>query len=217
MWPRVRSWLPAPPALVVELGCGSLGGFVPALEADGYAVLGIDPAAPEGPGYRRVEFERAELPSEVDAVVASVSLHHVADPHEVLNRIAGALRPGGVVAVMEWDWESLDEATARWGFERLDPAADGWLPGTRERWRASGLAWDDALRRWAVGHGLHSAQALVRRLDERFERVRCERGAYLFPELAETTEADELQAIDAGLIRALRVDYVGRRRNLTER
>jgi hypothetical protein len=58
---------------------------------------------------------------------------------------------------------------------------------------------------------LHSARRLVEALDERFERVSCERGAYLFPELARTSEADELQAIEAGVIRALRIDYLGRR------
>ena len=63
IWPTVRSHLPAAPAAVVELGCGSLGGFVPALEREGYDALGIDPDAPEGNGYRRVEFERAELPA----------------------------------------------------------------------------------------------------------------------------------------------------------
>lgn len=214
IWPTVRSRLPAPPAVVLELGCGPLGGFVPALEADGYQAVGIDPDAPEGPSYRQIEFERCELPEAVDAVVASVSLHHVADPGEVFDRIAGALAPGGVVVVLEWDWESFDEASARWAFERLDLSAGskGWVHGARERWLASGQSWDTYLREWATGHGLHGAPALIEALDERFERVSFDRGAYLFPELADTTEADELEAIEAGQLRAVRVDYVGRRR-----
>jgi SAM-dependent methyltransferase len=187
---------------------------VPALLADGYQAIGIDPEAPDGPSYRRIEFERSALPDAVDAVVASVSLHHVADPGEVFDRIAGALTRGGVVVVLEWDWESFDEASARWAFERLDLTAEskGWLHGARERWLASGQPWDDYLRGWATGHGLHSAPALVAQLDERFERVSWERGAYLFPELPQTTEADELDAIDAGLVQAVRIDYLGRRR-----
>lgn len=212
MWPRIRSWLPSPPAVVIELGCGSLGGFVPALLADGYEAVGVDPEAPAGASYRRAEFERCELPSDVDAVVASVSLHHVADPAEVLDRVAGALRPEGTALVTEWDWERFDERSARWAFERLDLSADdkGWLHRGREHWLASGLPWEAYLRNWATGHGLHSAPALVGALDERFERVRCERGAYLFPELAHTTEADELDAIAAGALQPLRIDYVGR-------
>lgn len=217
MWPRVRSWLPAPPAVVVELGCGTLGGFVPVLLSDGYTALGIDPEAPEEPDYRRVEFERCELPPDVDAVIASVSLHHVADPAEVLDRVASALRPGGAIVVVEWDWESFDEATARWAFARLDASGEekGWLHRGHDHWLASGLDWDSYLRDWAAGHGLHSARTLVERLDERFERERCERGAYLFPELPDTTEANEADAIAAGEIRALRVDYLGRRHDLT--
>lgn len=214
MWPRVRSWLPAPPANVLELGCGSLGGFVPGLLSDGYHAIGIDPEAPEGASFRRIEFERGELPSAVDAVVASVSLHHVADTGEVLDRIAGVLNPGGTVVVIEWDWESFDETSARWGFERLhwETEDKGWLHRGYEHWQSSGQPWDEYLRGWATGHGLHSAHALVEQLDERFERVSCERGAYLFPELTHTTEADELAAIEAGLLRAVRIDYVGRRR-----
>jgi SAM-dependent methyltransferase len=217
-WSIVSSHLPAPGAVVVELGCGPLGGLVPALLDSGYEAIGIDPQAPEGPSYRQLEFERSHLPPDVDAVVASVSLHHVADPGEVLERVAAALKPGGAVVVLEWDWESFDEASARWAFERLDLTAEtkGWLHGGRDRWLASGLPWETYLREWATGHGLHSARALVHALDERFERVWSQRGAYLFPELAHTTEADELQAIEAGLVRALRIDYVGRRRDLTQ-
>lgn len=185
---------------------------MPALLADGYEAIGIDPQAPEGPSYQRIQFERSELPEPVDAFVASVSLHHVGDPGEVFDRIADALTPGGVVVVLEWDWESFDEASARWAFERLDLDAEskGWLHGARERWLASGLPWETYLREWATGHGLHGARTLIDALDERFERVSCETGAYLFPELAHTTEADELQAIESGLVRAVRIDYVGR-------
>jgi SAM-dependent methyltransferase len=212
MWPRVRAWLPAPPAVVVELGCGSLGGFVPALEADGYEALGIDPKAPAGSSYRSVEFERSELPDDVDAVVASLSLHHVADPASVLDRIAAALRPGGSLVVVEWDWESFDEASAQWCFARVDHEEDGWLQRTRDGWLASGLLWEAYLPSMAAEHGLHSARALVDRLDERFERRRLERGAYFFPELARATEAEELQAISAGQINAVRIDYGAIRR-----
>ena len=57
------------------------------LRAEGYDALGIDPEAPEGAHYRRIEFERADLPRQVDAVVASTSLHHVANPAQVIDRI----------------------------------------------------------------------------------------------------------------------------------
>jgi SAM-dependent methyltransferase len=213
MWPRVRADLPSPPAAVVEVGCGSLGGFVPALEHAGYQALGVDPQAPEGPSYRRLEFEESDVSAPADAIIACTSLHHVADPAVVVDRIADALTPGGAIVVIEWDWESFDEASARWAFERLNHSGEphGWLAHSRERWLASGLPWDDYLTRWTREHGLHGAPALLRELDRRFERVRCERGAYLFSDLPATSEAEELRAVDAGEIHALRVDYVGRR------
>ncbi len=209
MWPSVRSWLPAPPATVVELGCGSLGGFVPALRADGYDAIGVDPAAPEGPEYRLTEFERVDLPARVDAIVASTSLHHVADPAAVLERVADALGGDGIVIVVEWDWEAFDEATARWCLERkVQP--DGWLRRRLDAWADSGQPWESAFQGWAVEHGLHGARTLVAELDRRFERIVLDRGPYLFTELLGTSGSDEQRAIDAGQIPALRIDYVGR-------
>jgi hypothetical protein len=51
---------------------------------------------------------------------------------------------------------------------------------------------------------------LLRLLDRSFDRQHLARGAYVFPDLAGTSEEDELEAIEAGEIRAMRVDYVGR-------
>lgn len=206
--------LPPPPARVIDLGCGPLGGFVPMLRAKGYDTLGVDPAAPDEEHYQRVEFERADLPPELDAIVASTSLHHVEDPAGVVDRLAGALRGGGVAVVLEWAWERLDEPTAAWGFQRLAEDADGgWLRRRRDEWLASGRDWEGYLRDWAEGHRLHPSDLLVRLLDERLERRLLEEGPYLFPNLESTTAADEQAAIDAGQIRAIRVDYVGARRS----
>ena len=209
MWPSVRSWLPAPPATVVELGCGSLGGFVPALRADGYDAVGIDPAAPEGPEYRQAEFEHAELPPRPDAVVASLSLHHVAEPGAVLDKVAGALGAGGIVIVVEWDWEAFDERTARWCLQRqVQP--DGWMRRRLDAWSDSGEPWEPAFRGWALEHGLNSVGTLVAELDRRFEQVLYRTGPYMFAELAGTSVSDEQRAIDAGEIQPMRIDYVGR-------
>jgi trans-aconitate methyltransferase len=95
VWPFVRRQLPSAPARVLEVGCGSLGGLVPALLEAGYDAIGVDPAAPEGPVYQQVEVERYDPPWPVDCVVASTSLHHVADLDEVLDRLAALLVPGG--------------------------------------------------------------------------------------------------------------------------
>lgn len=213
LWPKVRSYLPPPPAVIVEIGCGRVGGFVPKLSDSGYEAVGIDPVAPEGDSYRQTEFERSDLPPQLDGVVACTSLHHVDEPGVVLDRVRKALAPTGSMIVVEWDWEVFDEATAHWCFERLRPSdPESWLHHRRDEWTASGQAWDEYFRSWASQHGLHSARRLLRDLDQRFERLRCDRGAYFFYELSDTSEADELDAIDAGRIRAARIDYVGRLR-----
>ena len=113
VWPFVRGQLPPAPATVLEVGCGRLGGFVPTLLDADYHAVGVDPEAPEGPGYHRVEFERYEPPQPVECVVASLSLHHVADLDEALDRLQALLVPSGVLVVVEWAWEQFDEATAR--------------------------------------------------------------------------------------------------------
>jgi SAM-dependent methyltransferase len=211
LWPKVRSYVPPAPARIVEVGCGKLGGFVPSLRESGYEAVGIDPVAPEGDSYRRIEFERSEPPGELDGIVACTSLHHVAEPARVLDTIVEALAPAGLVIVVEWDWEGFDEATARWCFERLESSgAETWLHHRREEWAASGQTWEDYLRGWAHQHGLHSARRLLSELDQRFTRLTYERGPFFFPELCNTSETDELRAISAGRIRAARIDYVGR-------
>jgi SAM-dependent methyltransferase len=218
LWPHVRSHLPAPPAVVVEIGCGSHGGFVPRLADTGYQPLGIDPEAPEGPLFRRGAFERSDLPDPVDAMVACTSLHHVADPAEVVDKIASGLIPGGAVIVIEWDWHRFDEATAQWCFARLGPPEPHhWLRGRHDDWIASGQSWTSYLHAWAAEHGLHAWERLLSELDGRFDRVACAAGPYFFADLAGTSEADEMDAIDAGRIRATRVDYVGRAPGLAPR
>jgi SAM-dependent methyltransferase len=213
VWPFVRDRLPSAPASVLEIGCGPLGGFVPGLRRGGYDAVGVDPEAPEGPGYHRVEFERYEPPRLVACVVASTSLHHVADLDEVLGRVEASLAPGGVLLVLEWAWERFDEATARWCFDRLaapsPPDEPGWLQGHRDQWAASGQPWEAYCRAWATQEGLHTGQEILGRLDARFAPRFLSDGPYFFAELAATSEAEEQAAIDAGQIRATGIRYAG--------
>jgi SAM-dependent methyltransferase len=202
--------VPAPPACVIEVGCGPLGGFVPMFRADGYDAIGIDPEAPDGPHYQQTQFERAELPQHVDAVVASASLHHVSNPAAVLDRITSSLAHGGRLVVVEWAWEAFDEQTAEWCFERLrGDDESGWLHRRRDEWLASGEGWSSYLQEWAEREELHRSETVLRLLDERLERQFLRYGPYFFPHLAHTTEADEQAAIDAGQIRATRIEWAG--------
>jgi SAM-dependent methyltransferase len=212
LWPYVRTPLPSPPAHVLEIGCGPFGGFVPMLRDGGYAATGIDPEAPEGADFRRVGFEDY-LPSRpADAIIACTSLHHVPDLGRVLDLAAAALVPAGVLVVVEWARERFDEATAGWCFARLPGPGEerGWLNDRYEQWQASGQRWDAYFRSWADGEGLHSGEDILRALQARFETRELSYGAYFFPDLSGTSEADELAAIDAGQIQANRIQYHGR-------
>jgi SAM-dependent methyltransferase len=210
MWPLVRDRLPAPPARVVEIGCGPLGGFVPKLRSSGYEVVGVDPKAPDEEEYRRSEFEHVDLPGDFDAVVASTSLHHVVDPVEVIDRVARVLADEGTFVVVEWAWEDFDEPTARWCFGRLgSDERPSWLQRRRDEWAGSGQEWDAYLSSWAEQERLHSAAALLRLLDERFDRRHLSRGPYFFADLSGASMEDEQAAIDAGEVQPTRIEYVG--------
>ncbi len=214
IWPVVRGQLPAAPAWVTELGCGPLGGFVPRLRAAGYQAVGVDPAAPDGPWYRRVEFERYVPPGPADAVLACTSLHHVADLGEVLELIQAALAPGGTLVVVEWARERFDEATARWCCARLPPAGGepSWLQELCAQWRDSGQPWDACCRSWAAAERLHTGQDILAALGRRFDATGpVSYGPYFFPDLAGTTEHDEQAAIDRGQIQPGRIRYTGLR------
>jgi SAM-dependent methyltransferase len=215
VWPFVRDQLPPAPARVLEVGCGPLGGFVPALLDEGYQAVGVDPEAPQGSVYQQVEFERYDPPWPVECVVASMSLHHVADLDEALDRLRALLPPDGVLVVVEWAWERFDDATARWCFARLTrptPGEEhGWLRKHQERWAASGQPWDAYLRAWATEEGLHPGEAIVRGLDSRFTRRFSAEGPQFFADLPATSEAEEQAAIEAGQIRAGGIRYAARR------
>ncbi len=218
-WQFVHEQLPPAPAAVVELGCGPQGGFVPALRSAGYDAVGIDPAAPEGSEYSRIEFERHELAASVDAVVASTSLHHVADLADVVDRIAAALVPDGELVVVEWAHERFDEATARWCFERLtdthtDAGHDhdhvGWLTRHRDDWVASGQPWEAYFHAWAQRERLHTGDEIAQALQARFDTVLLVDTPYYSADLDRVSPVTEQLAIDAGRISAGGIRYVGR-------
>jgi SAM-dependent methyltransferase len=212
-WPFVRQHLPPPLCRVLDIGCGPLGGFVPALRTDGYEAEGIDPEAPHGPHYHRVEFEGYAAGQPAAAVVACTSLHHVADLDTVIDLIAQRLQPRGVLVVVEWTRERFDEATARWCFARLTDDDPGWLHRHRDDWLASGQPWEVYLAGWAATEGMHTGQDILRALATRFDTHLLARGPYFFADLDRVTAADEQAAIDTGHIKANGIRYVGRAKN----
>lgn len=209
LWPWVHEQLAETPGRVLEVGCGPIGGFVPALLVEGRDAVGVDPLAPDGPAYRHTSVEELEPDGSFGAVVASTSLHHVPDLPALADRLAGLLRPGGRVVVAEWAWERIDTATARWCFERLpESGSNGWLSRQEAAWQESGLTWDEYLRSWAVAEDLHPGAEVARALGRRFRTVVEEDVPYFYPYLTVGADA-ERAAAQAGDIQLAGVRWVG--------
>ncbi len=194
----VEEHVAPPPARVLEIGCGS-GDLARALAADGFEIVAVDPRAPDGPWFRQIRLEDFAEPGPFDAIVASLSLHHVEDLDAAVDKIAGVLDADGVLVLQEWDKELLAGDTARWyhaqrrARSRQDehPVADDfdtWLAESREK----------------LGdvHPLGDVRrALARLFDERvFARV-----PYLYSYLLD----DSLQPVERSLIEAGELAAVG--------
>jgi SAM-dependent methyltransferase len=199
-----REHLPAPPARVLEVGCGQ-GELTTALQVAGYEPLGIDPRAPEGDLFRRVLLEDLD-PEEgpFDAVVASFSLHHVRDLDQGLDRIVDLLRPRGVLVLDEFGWDLADEPTFDWLYGQrraLAAAGEGDAPASLEEVRAE----------WESEHlGLHGFDALRAAVAARFEEAAFVQTPFLYRLLrGVSTEVLEQALVDAGAIRALGFRYAG--------
>jgi SAM-dependent methyltransferase len=209
-WAFIATALPPAPACVLEIGCGAAGGIVPAALAAGYEAIGVDPRAPDGSAYRQLTFEEFEPASAFDAVVSVQALHHLVDLDAAFARIDRMLARDAAVVIVEWAWERVDEATARWLFARVPPDANsGWAGERRAAWQASGLPWAEYRDGWARQHGLHGWNTVGAALARRFDVVRQEDVPSLFGDFAEVGEDAERAAIAAGEIAATGVHWVG--------
>jgi SAM-dependent methyltransferase len=186
----VLAELPVVPARVLEIGCGR-GELASALEAAGHDVLAIDPVAPAGPIFRQIPLEQLCDVGAFDAVVASLSLHHIHDLRAAVERIA-ELAP--LLIVNEFGWDLVDQATT------------AWYEGRRRELLRSGLrpeggpasAWEEEHR------GLHRYETMRAELERRFRTRSSVRGPHLYRSLCGTsTEPLERALIDAGAIAAI--------------
>jgi SAM-dependent methyltransferase len=205
----VLRYLPPPPARVLEIGCGPVGDLTYALAAAGYEIVAVDPVAPEGPLFRRIPFEDFTEPGPFDAVVASLSMHHIADLRRTAAAIGSLLRPGGRFILEEWDRDRmLEDATARWYFHQRQAAAvtglhtgDAPLPDRYEEWRSS----------WIAAHGdLHGYTAIRDQLMSPFRERFFIWRPYLYRYgLHESLEPLERALIEEGAIQATGFRWVG--------
>jgi SAM-dependent methyltransferase len=195
----VRSSLPEPPARILEIGAGR-GELASALDAAGYEVTAIDPAAE--PDSHVQQRSLLDVSGRFDAAVAVVSLHHVDPLEQSCAHLATLVAPGGPLVIDEIDIDRYDErATAWWLGQRraigFDDEEHG--PGqTLEFLRAH----------------IHPLSAIHTALKPYFALGEPVRGAYLHrwnlrPGLREA----EVDLIAEGLLPAVGCRQVARRRH----
>lgn len=204
----VRQQLPRPPAAVLEIGCGE-GELARELEQTGYHVVAIDPEAPEGPIFHAVRLEDFDGAGPFDAVVASLSLHHIEDLGAAVDKIGGLLEPGGLLILNEWDRERFQGTTARWYFHQRHALAalgreHAEIEPTFDEW------WDEW---WQRRSDVHPYAAMRPELDRHFSERVFEWVPYLYGyRLGGEVEPLERALIASGEIDAVGFRYVGERR-----
>ncbi len=203
----VCSHLPAPPTRVLEVGCGS-GELAGALAERGFEVVAIDPKAPKGPIFRRVSLEDFSDEHGFDAVVASVSLHHIRDLAGALGKIAAFLPPAGVLVLEEFAKERLAGATAVWYHEQRRALAqagnaEAEVPDDFTEWERQTK--EDLAE-------IHPASAIRTELEKRFTERSFEWSPFLYSRrLDDALEGLERTLIAERSIEATGLLYVGER------
>ncbi|WP_405740412.1 class I SAM-dependent methyltransferase [Streptomyces sp. NBC_01525] len=116
---RLRGWLPAPPAGLLDLGCGTGSLALLAAEA-GHRVLGVDhaPAMIARARAKLAGHDARFLPGDAalppvgeerfDTVLVRHVLWALPDPPAVLRHWAGLLAPGGRLVLIEGRWGEAD-------------------------------------------------------------------------------------------------------------
>ena len=167
--------LPPAPARLLELGAGD-GLLAASLVARGYEVLAVDDNAEmvTAARLRGVEAVHADAvtftsPSPFDAVLYTRSLHHMTPLDVALDHAAALLRPGGVLLLEDFAWETLDRDTARWIVDMFAVCEAAGV--VREPW-LEGLGVEEFVARWQREYGdehrLHSGETLRAAVGSRF-------------------------------------------------
>lgn len=229
----VLQQLPPAPARLLEVGSGD-GWLALELARAGYRVLGLEPDSERVALARRVAADMARPPdyacvpledwepepgAELDAVVCHLSLHHVRDLPGGVAKLRRALRPGGRLICVEFAYDRLDGATARWLHQvesrlQLEDAA-----AAPELLRSAWLARYEE-------HELHGFEAMRAALGASFQERQFSWAPYLFVRIGNRlpgADRDKLgrwisqikdleaQAIAAGRIQAVQFRYAGER------
>ncbi|MGH7566592.1 MAG: methyltransferase domain-containing protein [Gemmatimonadota bacterium] len=175
----------SPPASILEIGCG-LGHVAAELSRLGYAVTGVDA------GIEEVEATRSKGVSAIvgrwpnvsapsaDAVLFTRSLHHIGDLTGALHAAYKTLAGARLLLIEDFDFVAADGGTVHWLLRKFKEA------GSRSLLQGDGHRSDDGdpfvlrlasaanpLDAWRADHDhdLHSADAILSALTERFQIV----------------------------------------------
>ncbi|MFY1691306.1 class I SAM-dependent methyltransferase [Plantactinospora sp. WMMB782] len=192
----LSDWLPPAPARVLDAGCGR-GDLARALARDGYAVLGVDvdPLAVGAAATRGVAALVADLADYrdehlFDAVVCSLSLHHMRDLAGAVRRAWSLLRPGGILVVDEFAWERADAGTAAWYHDTAALLAAAGRPGPEPDVTPVATPHDHWVRRHRDEQRMHPGEAIVDEIARHFDIRETVRVPYLHRYLSQRLDDD---------------------------
>ncbi|MEO3826440.1 LysR substrate-binding domain-containing protein [Actinomadura sp. B10D3] len=176
--------LPAPPARVLDAGCGR-GELAAVLQGHGYEVTGIDNdpravAVAQGNAAPVIEADITRYRDHpFDAVLFSLSLDHVDRLHSAVARARSLLKPDGLLIVDEFAWERADRATATWFYDIAALISSIGLPGRRGPAEPA----DQPLRHWTRRHRdsdpMHTGAAMTDAITTEFDLIESARVPYL--------------------------------------
>jgi SAM-dependent methyltransferase len=156
---HLKPLLPAPPARVLEAGCGR-GALASALVDLGYEVTGVDrnaemAAAATERGVPVIQADVHDVSGEYDVVLFTRSLHHAEDLDEILAHAATLLAPGGRIVIEEFAWERVNHMAADFLYDNRALLVSAGLLDAE-------LPSGDLLDAWVEGHDfLHRGSAML--------------------------------------------------------
>ena len=178
---------PAEPR-ILEVGCGK-GDLSLRLKTAGYDILGLDKslAEIEDTTAKGVPAVHGDFLSYVDgpfdAVLFTMSLHHMEPLAEVLDHAGRLVKPGGLLLIEDFDYQRVDQATLHWydGVKKMlvsaglcghDQDEDHPSPGS------------DVLEQWhqhhAHEHRLNTGRQMIEAISDRFHILESQPGSYFY-------------------------------------
>jgi ubiquinone/menaquinone biosynthesis C-methylase UbiE len=195
---------------VLDIGCGD-GSMVAALRPR-FDAFGADPAAIASGYVVAVPFEDLDI-APVDVIVASLSLHHLADVDAAARALARLSHDETRILVREFDRERMDDQCAlRWWFHQRQ-ARDVVMPDLEAHPLPD--SFDEFVDRWRtmMQHHVRPWREVAELLDRAgFTSVDEQWGPHWFRwGLGDSLRAAEVDLIQRGILQPVGVRWSGRR------